>query len=216
MKKQIGLLFDFDGVILYSEPVHRRAWEDMAGCFNEIMPENFIEDNIGQTDEYLAKKLSILWNNKYSHEEIVLTKRAKYILRAKKECKPISGVLEFLKKASVEFPLALCTNSSIHDIKDDVKKYRLDSFFTQILTSESVEKPKPDPEIYILAAEKLSVPIKNCWIFEDSVLGVTSARASGGKTVGITTSYSKKELSPVVASFPDFLDFTSIWNLINN
>jgi HAD superfamily hydrolase (TIGR01509 family) len=213
--ERVGLLFDCDGVILYSEHVHEKAWYDLAASVGRELPENFMQNAIGKTDFNLAIKLSADWKN-VSPEEIVSMKRAAYLKRAPHECTLIPGIKEFLEEASRLYPMALGTNSSIKDIEGDIKKFGLGKYFKTILTKESVAKPKPDPEIFIKGAEKLGVDIKKSFVFEDSIPGATAARGSGAKYIAITTSYTQKDLAPFLASFPNFLEKDKILQIISD
>lgn len=212
--KKIGLIFDFDGVIISSEPVHARAWEDTARQFGRTLPKDFIKNGTGHTDESLAEKLSFFWGGTPGAPEITGFKRQAYIKRTPAECTLTPGAAEILESFFKKFPMALATNSIIKDIEGPLTAYKLYGFFEAILTLESVKKPKPDPEIYLAAAAALGLHPSSCWIFEDSPSGIQAARDSGAKVVGITTSFKKQELSPADAFFPDFRDITAISDLL--
>jgi beta-phosphoglucomutase-like phosphatase (HAD superfamily) len=79
-------------------------------------------------------------------------------------------------------------------------------FFKQVVTAEEIAHGKPNPEIYLLAAQKLAVTPQNCIAFEDSLSGIKSAQAAGLKVIGITTTHSAEELriaDKIVHSFTE-------------
>ena len=72
-----------------------------------------------------------------------------------------------------------------------------------------VTRPKPDPQVYLLAAEALNIPPKKCVVFEDSLAGIKSAHAAGMKVVGITTGHTAAELQPVDLAIKDYEGLTA-------
>ena len=212
--EDIGIIFDFDGVIISSEPVHARAWEDTARKSGHTLPKDFIKNGTGLTDKFLAEKLSFFWGGTPGASEITGLKRQAYIKRTSTECTITPGVPEILEFFLKKFPMALATNSIFNDIEGILTAHKLSRFFQAILTTESVKKPKPDPEIYLAAAAALGLNPSSCWIFEDSPGGIRAARDAGAKVVGITTSFDKHELAPADAFFPDFRNITAISNLL--
>lgn len=212
---ETALIFDFDGVIVLSEPVHCRAWEDVARSFGQRLPEGFLEGGIGKSDGALSDDLAALWEGA-APQDILAAKRRFYQGRAESETNLVSGIAEALDYFARHFPIGLATSSCRNDIEPVLRRYDLARHFGAILTIESVERPKPHPEIYLKAADRLGRSPGRCWVFEDSVQGARAARAAGTRVVGITTTLAPEELHPIEAHFPDFLSHFSIHDLIRD
>lgn len=213
---QSGIIFDFDGVIALSEPVHARAYEDMARELNKELPEGLIESGIGKTDSGLSQELAEIWGDGITGEEVLAMKRERYRRRAVSEAALVPGVDNALRELSSWCPLALATSSSRGDVMPYLEHHGLDGFFKAILTFESVTQAKPHPEIYLSAARELNRPPEHCWVFEDSIQGANAARSAGARLIAITTTYSADELMPAHAAFPNFESLESIVRLMRN
>jgi HAD superfamily hydrolase (TIGR01509 family) len=205
-----GLIFDFDGVIVLSEPVHVRAWRDLESHFDRRLPPRFAEDGIGRSDSILCDELAAAWDDGPSATAILAAKRRFYQGRAEKESELVPGVKEALAHFAERFPISLATSSCRADIDPHFERHGLRVFFRSIMTVESITRPKPDPEIYVKAAASLGLEPGECWVFEDSIQGANAARAAGAGVIGLTTTLSAESLAPVEAAFSDFLDLESI------
>lgn len=216
MMSEPGLIFDFDGVIVLSEPVHIRSWDDLADHFDRPLPENFGFNGIGRSDRVLCDELSRIWDGDLSGEKVLKAKRHFYRLRTVNESRIVPGAIEALEHFAKRYQIALATSSSIGDIELLLAHHDLERFFDSMLTAESIERPKPEPDIYHKAAKSLGREANECWVFEDSIQGVTAARKSGARVIGITTTFDAPELPPLDAHFPDFCDLNSIAKIIES
>jgi HAD superfamily hydrolase (TIGR01509 family) len=202
----LGLIFDFDGVLALSEPVHAASWEDMAVQLGRSLPPGFLERGIGNTDRNLSFELAAHWGEGFDGEEVLETKRAFYRRRARQLAPLVPGVPQALRRYAGRFPMAVATSSTRGDLEPYFEASGIDRYFEAVLTIESVTRPKPDPEIYLAAAERLGLPPERCVVFEDSIHGARAARAARTRLVALTTTFSVEQLSPVDAHMPDFAD----------
>lgn len=211
---ETGIIFDFDGTIVLSEPVHAAAWADMAAHFGRELPAGFIERGIGSTDALLSEMLALEWGEGHTLESVLECKRRLYRARAAREVCLVPGAAAALAALSAEHPLALATSSSIGDVEACFQCHNLAGHFRAVLTMESVRAHKPHPEVYLLAAERLGVAPERCWVFEDSATGATAARAAGMKVIGVTTTFGAEVLGPVVGHVPHFEDLEAVVRLL--
>lgn len=209
-----GVVFDFDGVIALSEPVHIRAWEDLASEVGRRLPEGFAEMGLGFSDEGLCEILAAAWEGDFHRLELLDAKRRNYQKRAPLETTLVPGAPEAIAMLAESLPVAIATSSCEDDIRPVLKRYDLEGHFTAILTIESVTHPKPHPEIYLKSAAAIARKPSDCWVFEDSIHGATAARAAGARVIGMTTTLDAERLAPVHAAFPDYSDLESIRKLI--
>lgn len=211
-----GLIFDFDGVVVLSEPVHVRAWKDMAGEMERALPEAFHEGAVGRSDGVIAGELARLWGAKVDAEEILESKRRHYQRRAPKENRLVPGVKRALAHFGSRAPIGLATSSTMADVGPLLEIHGLAAFFSCVLTAESVARLKPDPEIYLESARRLGLRTEQCWVFEDSRAGAEAARAAGARVIAITTTFDAEYLRPASADFPDFTDLEALRRLIDS
>lgn len=212
---EIGVIFDFDGVIVISEPVHQQAWVDLAAEAGRPLPEGFLETGIGYSDAILSETLAKFWGAGPAPGEILDAKRRAYQARCH-ETEFVPGAREALEFFSARHPIALATSSCLGDIRPHLHEMGLDRHFRAVLTIEQVTRPKPDPEIYLKAAGKLGLEPERCWVFEDSIHGATAARAAGMNVIGMTTSFTVEQIGPVKGNFKDYSDLDAIYRVITN
>ncbi len=113
------------------------------------------------------------------------------------ELEPLPGVHEFIARCRErKFRLALATSADRVKMLVNLREIRLPpESFDATVNGLEVEKKKPDPEIFLAAAERLSLAPENCLVVEDSVNGVAAAKAAGARCLGLTTSFDAAELS---------------------
>jgi HAD superfamily hydrolase (TIGR01509 family) len=162
----------------------------------------------------MCADLETVWPGAGSAEDLLRIKRGRYRRLAVERCELTPGVAEAIERLARRSPLAVATSSSLGDIEPILQRYELRGFFTAILTIESVERPKPDPQIYHMAAERLNREPSRCWVFEDSPRGMEAARRSGARAIAVTTTFGSDALAPHCASIADFLDADRIETLL--
>jgi HAD superfamily hydrolase (TIGR01509 family) len=210
----LGLIFDFDGVVVLSEPVHLRAWRDLASHFDQELPPRFEESGVGRSDVVLCEELSKIWSGELKSATLLEAKQRFYLGRVEKEGQLVPGVKKALAYLSKRFPLSLATSSGARDLEPYFERHGIEAYFRSVLTIESVTRPKPDPEIYLKAAASLGLVPERCLIFEDSPPGADAARAAGARVIGMTTSFRAEELGPLETSMADFCALESMVALL--
>jgi len=121
----------------------------------------------------------------------------------------IKGLETFLSELKNDgVKMAMATSATVEDIDFILNKVPIRDAFDQIVSSSMVTKPKPNPQIFLKAAELLNVPPERCVVFEDSVAGIKAANAAGMKVVGITTGNSANDLPPVDLVIDDYANLT--------
>jgi len=185
-------IFDLDGVIVNTVPLHFKAWQNM---FNEYGKEFTFEDykqkvdGIPRTDGARA----ILTDLSDDELKKAADKKQGYFLEyLNKEEIPVYNTTTDLVKALKREDLKRGVISSSKNCLSILKKVKLDDLFDVIITGNDITKGKPDPQVFFMAAEKMSVEPKDCVVFEDAVLGVEAAKRAGMKCVGIDR-YGKPE-----------------------
>ncbi len=200
--RKVGVLFDLDGVLIDSEGLYTKFWEEIDGIYHTGV-EDFALVIKGNAlfkilDTYFPKEI---------HQDIIdrvhnFENNIKY---------PIyPGVIKFLESLKVQgIPAAVVTSS------DDVKMnalYKEYPFFRQyfgaIITGSDVTKSKPHPQGYLMAAEKIGCDPEFCYVFEDSLQGLEAGMAAGSTVIALTTSNPMEKLKDKshaqISGFSDF------------
>lgn len=204
-----AIVFDFDGVIADSEPLHYEAFRAIAASFGlRFDYETYIETYIGYDDRDAFKVML-----KQAKDQGTLPAKVPDIptLCARKEevfaavvnrgIRGYPGVPELIKAAAnAKLPIAISSGATRHDIDLILKKFGLTKHFPIIVTADDVAKSKPDPESYAKAADALiaahdSVTDRSeCLAIEDTQAGLASAKAAGLMTLAVLTTSPANDL----------------------
>lgn len=204
--KKFAVLFDMDGVIVDSNPVHKIAIERFCKKYNlELTDEKLINKVWGRQNKdwipaVFEREIEPKALEEYSREKEKLF-RDLY----EKEIQPLPGLEKFLQELEQKnIPKAIATSAPLENVDFVLEKTGLRKYFTTILHDTFVTKGKPDPEIYIKTAAALNFDPKDCIVLEDSLSGVKSGLNAGCKVVGVLTTHSKEELNETHLTIKDF------------
>jgi len=183
-----AVIFDMDGVLIDSEPLHIQLEEDI---FKEIGANISFEEHIsfvGTTSHYMWEYVKNKCNVPFTVEELVEMDRKRYfdyISKHDDAVKPIVGVDELVKELHKRnMRLAVASSSPIDVIEIVVKRLKLENYFDELVSGDFVKRSKPYSDIFLYAAEKLNVAPERCIVIEDSNKGVLAAKSAGMKVVG--------------------------------
>ena len=191
MTKRCGILFDLDGVLLDSEGQYSIFWASMDEEYPTGVPDfaRFIKGF------HLTRILGYFADDE--ERQTVLDKLLAFERNMKFDFFP--GALEFVKKLrDAGMPIAIVTSSDRKKMQALYSQHpEFPTLFDQIVTGDMVAKAKPDPECFLMGAQLIGVDIKDCIVFEDSRNGLIAARASGARVIGITTTLTAEEVTPL-------------------
>ena len=176
-----ALLFDLDGVLIDSEPLHGKAWKETASHFDLNLTYSQIKLLRGRRRIDCANELVKLISKTVKTEEVLrihkpISKR--FMLTA--QAMPGSESLVKMCHQN-DIPMALVTSSSSESLKIKTAHHKWVNLLSiEVLGDDKLlEKGKPAPDPYLLAAKKLNIAPHECWAVEDSIAGVTSALKAG-------------------------------------
>ena len=176
-----AFLFDLDGVLIDSEPLHGKAWKETASFFDLNLTQSQLKLLRGRRRIDCAKELVELIHKEVSTEDLLILHKPisrKLLLTAQ----AMPGSESLVKRCHKNnIPMALVTSSSKEsfEIKTTPHKW-INQFHTRVLgDDELLKRGKPAPDPYLLAAEKLNIAPQECWAVEDSISGVCSALDAG-------------------------------------
>ena len=216
-----AVIFDMDGVIIDSEPLHIRAYNDM---FNEVgikVSSELYESFTGQSTINICKRLCDKFNLEESPEELVALKRKHYrrFFDSDSDLALINGVLDLIKNYHENgLTLVLGSSASMDGINLIFERFDLNKYFKAKLSGGDLKKSKPHPEIFIKSVEVTGFSKEECIVIEDSTNGVKAAKAAGIFCVGYDSFHSKNqdysEADLVIKDFEE-INFSKIKNLLN-
>jgi len=191
-----GLVFDLDGTLAATEPLHEEAW--LSVLYEQGLTQldsSWFEQWVGHTDNRLAASVVAEFQLAADAASLQDAKRRYYHARARKAAQLFPAVGEGLSALAKKYPIALATSSSDADADAVFSGTGIDQYFRSIVTCDRVAERKPAPECYLLACRELGLPPKNCIAFEDSPAGVEAAYRAGLTVLAILSSKTKEELS---------------------
>ncbi|MBC7693568.1 MAG: HAD family phosphatase [Methylotenera sp.] len=168
-------LFDCDGTIANSMPIHYRAWMKALDRWNCPFPEKDFYDWAGMPTPAIVERLNERQGLAMSHQEISDIKEKAYF-ELLPEVKPVPEVLEQIHLQHSRLPLAVVSGSPRDSVIRTLSALGLMNYFDVILGAEDYPRGKPHPDAYLLAAKRLKVNPADCLVFEDAELGIESAR----------------------------------------
>jgi len=187
---------------------HNRAWMEFIERRGvEVKTGEFLNTAKGRRNTEI---LEILLERKIEKKEQKIFEEEKesiYREIYKPVFKEIAGFKTFLSKLDeLGIKTGVATNANLENRIFTLELLELQDFFTVVVGSEDVEKGKPHPELYLLAAERLGVDPGKCLAFEDTAFGIKSAKDAGFKVVGVLSSHTKNELCEADYFIKDFTE----------
>ena len=216
-----AIIFDMDGVLVNSEPLHRKAYFDMFEEFNLNVSNRLYESFTGKSTSAICKELCKIFDLSISHEKLMLSKRKhfKTIFDNDPEFQMIDGALSLIKNYFYNnLTLILASSASMTNINRIFKKFDLDKFFKAKISGADLKESKPNPEIFIRAANLSGFNKNECLVIEDSTNGVIAAKSAGIYCVGFNSANSKNQnynLADLVISDLNKISFNYISKKFN-
>jgi HAD superfamily hydrolase (TIGR01509 family) len=175
-------LFDCDGTIADSMPLHYRAWKKALAEWNCEYPEDLFYSWGGKPVREIIAGLNQRYGLKMPVEALAERKESLY-LQQLPQLKAIPEVLEHIEAEHGRIPFAVVSGSKRESVVGSLTVLHLLDKFDAIVAAEDYKNGKPAPDAYLLAAARLGVPPKDCLVFEDTELGIQAATAAGMATV---------------------------------
>ena len=201
----IAALFDFDGVVVDTEPQYSLFWDEKGEKYHPEIPE-FGHHIKGQT-------LTQIYSQYFLHPEGLQSEITRELLdfETRMSFEFIPGVVDFMKELRRKgVKIAIVTSSNDQKMANAHRALpELKSMVDAIITADKVTHSKPHPECFLLGAETLQMPIDRCIVFEDSFHGLEAGNRAGMKVIGLATTNPASSIADNASLvIPDFVDFT--------
>lgn len=204
-KRHLTILFDFDGVLVNSEPLHFRAFQEVAADEKiELTEHEYYADLIGFDDKGAWKHLFAKHGKELNPKTFlrVMTRKSEVMrdLIGRRQYKALPGVEEFVRGLWRNYPLAICSGALREEIETMLEGIALRDCFGVIVAAEDVTVGKPDPMGYLMAmkqvGEKIHKELKpsDCLIIEDAPKVVESVKKAGFPVLAVTSTHNADKL----------------------
>lgn len=184
MNKIKGLIFDCDGTLADTMPLHWHAWQIVAQRHKLHFPKDRFYALAGVPSEDTLKMLADEQGRSIDYVAVALEKENLYI-PLMTQAKPIRAVVEIALDNFGKIPMAVASGGQQQIICDLLEHLKIRSIFDAVVTSEMVTMQKPAPDIFLEAARRIGVEPRFCRAYEDSDLGLQAIRAAGMDAVDV-------------------------------
>jgi HAD superfamily hydrolase (TIGR01509 family) len=190
-----GALFDWDGVLVDSKALHQAAWDQAAREFGHAHgPEDFAR-HFGTQNRRAILEILRWTADEAEAERISVRKELVYRELLGQRDIWMSGSLAFVDELAARgVPRAVVSSSPRQNIEVVLQAAAPRSPFSSIVTAEDTRVGKPDPEGFLLGAQRLGVPAGRCVVFEDAPAGIVAGLAAGMRVVALTSTHAASEL----------------------
>jgi beta-phosphoglucomutase family hydrolase len=179
-----GLIFDCDGTLADTMPLHWRAWQVVANRHKLNFPEHRFYALGGVPSRDIVKMLSHEQGLGLDHLAVAHEKEAEYLpLIAQVE--PINSVVRIAREHHRKIPMAVASGGTHKVIEQVLEHLGLRRLFAAVVTSEDVTNQKPAPDIFLEAARRIGIAPQRCRAYEDTDLGMQAIRAAGMEAVDV-------------------------------
>jgi len=200
-----AVIFDMDGVLVVNHEVHLEAWEAFHKKYNLVWNRERFTSYFGNTNDQILRKI---FPNHLTNQEIQLfadEKENLYRSIYAHKIEPTQGLISFLEQLkNANIPLAVATSAPTGNVEFVFEKTGIGSYFSKVVDDSMITIGKPDPEIYLKAAQELGIEPANCFVFEDSHAGIESALRAGMRVIGVATTHRAETLLGVEFVIHDF------------
>jgi len=185
-----ALLFDCDGTLVHSMPLHYHAWKagfEAAGA-PYAFPEATFYGYAGVKEEEIVRRMNELHSAEVDADEVVRAKAA-FFAGHFEELEEVTPVADYAREMTGEKAMAVVSGSEESHVRRCLEVTTLDSLFEVVVTPSDVApgRGKPHPDMFLLAAERLGFAPEKCLVFEDGQSGIDAATAAGMASVFVPT-----------------------------
>jgi len=202
-----AVIFDWDGVVVDSSAHHERSWEILAVKRRLPLPADHFKRGFGKKNNVIIPDLG--WAKEPADVEALAHEKDEIYrsLVREKGIEPLPGVRELLAALRAEnIPCAIASSTERANLDLPIDLMGLREFFTVIVSGEEVVHGKPDPAVFLLAAERLGIKPADCVVIEDALVGIEAAKRAGMPVLAVATTNPIETLSSADAAVSGLMD----------
>jgi len=180
-----GLIFDCDGTLVDSMPLHYQAWVTVLRRHDLELTEARFYQWAGTSIEEVIKRLAAEKGLNVDAAAIATERDEYFFDLAAGNLQPVAVVVDIAKHYYGQLPMAVATGSTRESAVASLRAIGILELFDAVVSSQEAGPPKPAPDVFLLAAKRIGVPANECVVFEDGEAGLVASRAAGMLTVDI-------------------------------
>jgi len=189
-------IFDWDGVIVDSSRQHELSWERLAQAEKRTLPTDHFQRSFGMKNERIFPEI-LKWTNDTAEINRLSRLKEEFYRQIVRESgiTALPGVREFMERLDdAGIPRIIGSSTPLENIELVIELIGLRQYFQQIVASADVTHGKPDPEVFLLCAQRLGFTAQRCVVFEDAHVGIEAARAAKMRVIGVATTHTAADL----------------------
>lgn len=181
-----GYIFDCDGTLADSMPLHYRAWCSAIAAAGATFTfdEGLFYTLGGTPTRKIVGHINDHYGSSLDSESVALHKEQLYLCGLH-EVRPIAEVVDFARRVAASSPVCVASGGSNHVVRKTLEYIAVADLFPILITPEQVARGKPHPDMFLLAAEKMGVEPSRCLVFDDGPVGFRAAEAAGMQWVRV-------------------------------
>jgi HAD superfamily hydrolase (TIGR01509 family) len=188
-----AIIFDCDGTLTDSMPVHYVAWHKTMTSYGIQFPEDQFYAMGGMPSNKIVRVLASEQSVSIDAERAALEKEAAFVERMHL-LEPIEPVIDVARQFRGRIPIAVASGGFRDIILKQLLQIGCRDWFQAIVTAEDTERHKPHPDVFLEAARRMGIPPQECLVYEDSDLGLEAARAASMDFIDVRTFYSPRRI----------------------
>lgn len=188
-----AVLFDWDGVVIDSRAAHEESWRLLFRELGRVMPEDFFMRTFGMRNQQIIPQCFEFVDPADQATIESMGRRKEVLYREiliREGIEPLPGLMELLDSLDKSGVARCVASSTPHEnIATIMRLTSLTGRFDAVVAAEDVERGKPDPDVFLRAAEKVGQPPRRCVVIEDAHVGIRAARAAGMPVLAVATTH---------------------------
>lgn len=190
----MGVIWDMDGVLVDTRDCHYQSWLEVLASYEIDFSEQKFRDTFGMNNRGILRTLLQREPEDELVQEISEAKESRFrdLIRGQARLLPgVKSCLDYFRDRDI--PMAIASSAPPANINVLVAELKIGGYFSALVSGFDLPG-KPDPAVFLKAADKLGAPPTNCLVFEDAIAGVEGARAAGMKCIAVTTTVTADRL----------------------
>lgn len=179
-----AVIFDCDGTLVDTMPLHYRAWAATMAARGFEMSEALFYELAGVPTPEIARRMNERFAYGLDVAATAAEKEARYEATMD-QARPVERVIDCVREYHGRYPMAVASGTIRRLVEKALAAHDLARYFNAVCTADDIRRGKPDPELFLLTAARLGVPPEECVVFEDGDLGLEAARRAGMQGVDI-------------------------------
>ncbi len=189
------VIFDMDGVLADTGPIHFESWVKMGEEIGIKFTREIFKQTFGQQSPEITRKLVGPNIDEALVEKWANLKEKYYRELVTEKLKPLPGVIKIINELKSEgFKLAVGSSGPPENVKLLLTSLRIKNYFDTIITAAEIKRGKPEPDVFLIIAKILNVSPKNCIVIEDAPVGIEAAKRAGMISIALTSTHNKEDL----------------------